>query len=74
MLGMQRGNASFPLGSRGASATLNMELALSSPAGPKGGPTTLVPSPTATCCTAKALDFPGSGDQVLVHHSLPLHI
>jgi hypothetical protein len=74
MLGMQRGNAGFAVSSLGAGAAPTMELALLSPAGLKRWPPTLQPRSTAPCSALEALDFPGSGDQVLVHHSLPLHI
>jgi hypothetical protein len=62
MLGMQRGNAGFALGSLGAGAASTMKLALLGPAGLKRWPTTLQPSPTATCSATQALDFSCGSD------------
>jgi hypothetical protein len=62
MLGMQRGNAGFALGSLGASAAPTVELALLSLAGPKSRPTTLQPRSAASCSATQALDFSCGSD------------
>jgi hypothetical protein len=67
MVGMQRGNAGFALGSLGAGAAPAVELALLSLAGPKSRPTTLQPRSTAPCSATQAFDTLSGGDQVLIH-------
>jgi hypothetical protein len=62
MLGMQRGNAGFALGSLGAGAAPTVELALLSPAGLKSRPTTLQPRSTAMCSATQALDISCGSD------------
>jgi hypothetical protein len=62
MLGMQRGNAGFALGSLGTSAARAVQLTLLSPAGLKSRPTTLQPRSAAARCAAQALDFSCGSD------------
>jgi hypothetical protein len=58
MLGMQRGSAGLALGSLGAGATSTVELAFLSLTCFESRTATLVPSATAACRAAQALDFP----------------
>lgn len=67
MLGMQRGNAGFALGSLGAGAAPAMKLALLSPAGLKRWPPTLQPRSTASCSATQALDFSAGCPEMSVH-------
>jgi hypothetical protein len=62
MLGMQRGNAGFALGSLGTGAAPAMKLALLSPAGLKRWPATLQPRSAAARCATQALDVSCGSD------------